>query len=83
LRLLEEWLSKLTHANTKSGVYAADALARTIEKRWWAACRSNVGLGSGVWTLYSKSPLAEVDRSLACKAMFFAKAHIYGFMGTR
>ncbi len=81
LRFLEVWLLKLKRANVETKAYEAKALAKTLENRWWAACRSNVRLGNEVWNLYRKSPLADSYRPIGDKAVFFTKAQIYARIG--
>lgn len=78
LRHLEGWLLRLKRANDEVRLYASDAIARTLEARWWAACRVNARLGKEAWKLYLGSSLAEPGHGFVDKAMFFLKSGFYG-----
>ncbi|MEX2160731.1 MAG: glycosyltransferase [Anaerolineales bacterium] len=58
LQALERWFLKLCAANKGSRYFEMATLDQTLQRRWWAACRSNVGMGLGAWRLYAGSPLA-------------------------
>jgi glycosyltransferase involved in cell wall biosynthesis len=75
LKRLENWFARIVDANRRTSVYKPDSLAKTLERRWWAACRGNLGLGTRSWTLYADSTLAaKRSRSVSERFSFWAKA---------
>lgn len=68
------WLHKLVEANRRVKVFTPESLSRTLEKRWWAACRAAVGLGLDAWTAYKTPSLDQnAHRPLHQQAGFFLK----------
>lgn len=75
---LERWLERLSEANQVSRAYPRASFGQALERRWWAACRANIRLGSDVWRLYSQSRLRlfgahRVDQ----QAIFWGKAALH------
>jgi hypothetical protein len=73
LQAFEDWLLRLKKANEVAQVYSVSSLAKTLEARWWAACRANLVLGLQAWRTYARSELS-VARSVKEKAIFWSKA---------
>jgi glycosyltransferase involved in cell wall biosynthesis len=72
---IEQWFLKLESSNKLSEHYPLRAFGRALERRWWAACRTNVKKGLAAWRIYTKSPLSALGRrSLLSRAKFFGKA---------
>ncbi|MQC26254.1 MAG: glycosyltransferase family 2 protein [Chloroflexi bacterium] len=72
---VEAWLLKLADANRKSARYASLPFAKTLEARWWAACRVNLSSGMASWRRYSSSELARAaGRSPLERTQFWLKA---------
>jgi glycosyltransferase involved in cell wall biosynthesis len=75
LQALSAWFLKLRAANKHIGTLSAAAFDRALERRWWAACKANVGLGLEAWRIYAKVPFGNTaSRSHLAKAQFWAKA---------
>lgn len=75
LDAIESWLIKLKEANELSSLFLEDALGQALEQRWWAACRTQIHLGTEAWRTYQSSPIAVLgNRTLRDKATFFAKS---------
>lgn len=75
LHSLEAWLLKLVELNRSSKTYPASAFGRTLERRWWAACRANVRLGASAWRVYISSSIRKLGNpGLAQKTEFWAKS---------
>ncbi|MEX1248244.1 MAG: glycosyltransferase [Anaerolineales bacterium] len=58
LQAMERWFLKLAAANKRKQIYIPSALSRTLERRWWGACRVNIDLGLLAWKRYARSPLS-------------------------
>lgn len=74
LRRTEAWLRGIEQANRRTKLYDGHALSTTLERRWWAACRSAAVHNKQAWRLYNDSRLAEgALRNFADKAIFWVK----------
>jgi hypothetical protein len=74
---LERWFLKLRAANGTSKVLSMAAFDRALERRWWAACKANIGLGNEAWRVYKRAQFAGgAKRSLLAKAQFWAKGFL-------
>lgn len=75
LQELETWFLKLLAQNRVIYSYKTESLKRSIEHRWWAACRANILLGIEAWNIYRRSSLStQGQRSAFEKAVFSGKA---------
>lgn len=75
LTALERWFLALRTANRATGAYPAAAFDAVLERRWWAACRANVGLGLAAWYQYrALSTQLAAPRALSAKLDFVIKA---------
>jgi glycosyltransferase involved in cell wall biosynthesis len=71
---LERWFLKLRAANGTSKVLSMAAFDRALERRWWAACKANIGTGNEAWRVYKRAQFARgAKRSPFEKAQFWAK----------
>lgn len=74
LENLERWLLRLRAANQSSSAFPRPAFERALERRWWAACRANAGLGLKAWRIYANSRIAKAtNRAVLDKLQFWLK----------
>ncbi len=72
---MERWFLILSNANQREQRYSHPSFRRTLDRRWWAACRNALSLGSKSWELYRESPVADIgSHSFFQKRIFQAKA---------
>ena len=75
LLALQRWFLKLRAANQTSQTYSMDAFDRTLERRWWAACKANIWLGLEARQIYRDFPFrGAAQRGFLEKAQLLAKA---------
>lgn len=55
LRATGHWLAKLEAGNVEKNYLPRDAFRKSLGKRWLAACRSSVKLGSKTWSMFRQS----------------------------
>jgi hypothetical protein len=74
LEKIYSWLKKLQLANEKNPIFETFAFGISLEKRWWAACRSHVRFGLKTWQIYTSTELSKIgNRSFLQKSGFLAK----------
>ena len=74
LEAMRDWFLKLRAKNRDSGTHPADSLDRTLERRWWAACKANLSLGLEACHTYANAPYSNTaSRGLLAKAQFWVK----------
>ena len=76
LDAVEQWLGGIREANDARQAYDLAALASVLVDIWRAICLHACGLGSAVWTRYSRSPICadSPHRSATADARAFARA---------
>ena len=83
LPAIEGWLLRLFEANMSSAFLDSDALGRTLERRWWAACRAQSRQGLQAWTMYKDSKIAAFGRRSALDRGLFAAKSLASSLGLR
>jgi len=75
LQALREWFLKLRATNEDTEPFSAEAFDRALERRWWTACKANVGLGLKAWRTYANAPFNKTaSRGILTKAQFWVKS---------
>lgn len=71
---VENWFLKLIQANNKTNYLPKVEFGKSLERRWWAVCRSNAAAGLAAWRAYIESPISRLGpRAPAHKIRFFVK----------
>lgn len=78
---IERWLQRLFEANMSSAFLDSDALGRTLERRWWAACRAQARQGLQAWTMYKDSKIAALGHRSALERGLFAAKSLASSLG--